>query len=749
MQLINKLASYALGLVALLALAPDAAADFTVTGTFQYRDRAFTYTGGFTGSEPNLPIRLAKVQVLNASTSAVMATGATDANGDISIFVTGSGTANIKVRCFSESNAFGSKSLRVTNNSNVTYSVTSSTFSGHNLNTNLDIGSVTALKLTSGQFKGNAFNMLDQMVFGIQYIKASGGVNPPQSMRMKWPGGGGSFASGTVATISDDDGYDDIVQLHELGHVVHNVYSDSDSPGGSHTFGQSDQDPRLSFGEGWASFFAGAVRQHAGVFDPGFYMDLDGKGGTGAGTIQLRMRFENGSPYSSTTGGEADEGAVHCALWDIVDHANTNDKSPGTDDDGLDGSLSFGGLSADAAHWAVFTGPVKSASNLTIRNLWDGWFKPVDHTGQVQLEALFDHWKMRFFEDVSEPNGTAATATAVTPSSAYGAIKTLYFTTDPVGAPGAGDSDYYSFNLSAGATFDVETRYPNAKSDAETYADVRIEVRRPNGSLFASDNDSGAGRNAKLTGLVASTSGTWTVRVFTTHNYRKTGSYQLRVETTGGSGGSLTINNVAPATTPAVVVDGSTSVTLTGTNMLTVTGVKVDGLALSRFPPMFTIVNDSTLTFTMPKASKLGPVAIELTGTAGSAQSTIDVVANATPALELKNSDPGLLLQSAGLQFVIGGHPGDIAFVTASPELLPTPLPGIVDVDLAIGNNYTSLFILASPLIGAAGYTELTVPLSGLPPGFQIHVQSAHLLLSTLYALPAIASNVQSGTVLF
>jgi len=734
---------------ALFAFSSSALADFTVTGTFLYQDREMTYTGGFTTNEPDLPIRLAKVQVIDAATSTVLATGATDATGAVSIFVVGSGTKNVLVRCFSQSNAFGANSLRVTNNGNTTYSVSSSTFSNHSQSVDLDVGTVKALKITSGPYKGNAFNMLDQMVWGIQYIKASGGTNPGQSVRMKWPGGSGSFASGTNATMADDDGYDDIVQLHEFGHVVHNVYSDSDNPGGSHTFGQSDQDPRLSFGEGWASFFAGAVRQYGGVFDPGFYMDADGKGGTGSGTIQLRMRFENGSPYAGTTGGEADEGAVHCALWDIVDHANTNDKSPGVDDDAIDGTLTFGGQDADTTQWQVFTGPVKSAPNLTVRDLWAGWFSPTDHTGQAQLEAVFDGWKMRFFEDADEPNQTPATATPISTSSAFGSTRTLYYTTAPAGAPGTGDSDYYSFNLSAGGAFDVETRYPGGKGDAETYADVRIEVRRPNGALYASDSNSGAGRNALLSGLVADATGTWTARVFTTHLYRKTGSYELRVETTGGGGGNLAITAVTPAQTEAVIVDGGTSVILSGSGFLGVTSVKVDGAALSTFPPMFAIIDDATLTFSMPKASKLGPVSIELSGQTGSATSTIDVIANATPTLELKNSNPGFLIQSLGLQFVVGGNPGDIAFITASPDLLPTPLPGIVDVDLAIGNNYTSLFILASPLIGAAGYTEVNVPVAGLPSGFQIHTQSAHLLLSTLYALPAKASNVQSGTVLF
>ena len=107
---------------------------------------------------------------------------------------------------------------------------------------------------------------------------------------------------------------------------------------------------------------------------------------------------------------------------------------------------------------------------------------------------------MRFFPDSIEPTPSASAATPVTTSSAFGPTQTLYFASAPVGAPGAGDSDYFGFTLSNGTPFEVETRYQAGKGDAETYAGPRVEVHRPNGMLFASDDDSGDGRNAKLVG---------------------------------------------------------------------------------------------------------------------------------------------------------------------------------------------------------------------------------------------------------
>jgi len=739
-------------LAATCALAPAASADFTVTGNFRYVDRAFTFSNGVTSSEPALPIRLARVQVVNASSGQVLATGATDENGDVSIFVPGSGTKDVLVRCYSESKAFGSKWLRVTNTSSVLYSTSSSTFSSWNQSVDLNVGTVTAQKIFSGAYQANPFNMLDQMVWSIQYVKSVGGGNPSSNLRMQWPGGSGSWASGSMCNMATDDGYDDIVQLHEMGHVVHNVYSDSDSPGGSHSFSQSDQDPRLSLGEGWASFFAGAVRQYAGIHDPGFYMDFDGDGSTGTSTIQLRMRFENGWPYGGSTGGEADEGAVHCALWDLVDTTTTSVTTAG-DDDAVDGSLVFGaGLDGDEVQWASFVGHVSGASNLTIRDLWDGLFTPTDHGNLTEVGDMFAAWGIAFQPDAAEPNDTVATATPIALSPSFGPTRTLYHATSPAGAPGDGDSDYYSFQLTAGSVFSVETRYPGGNSDAETYCDPRIQVRRPSGSILASDDSSGTGRNALLSELTADATGTWTVRVYSNHSYRKTGSYELRVELDSGppGGSAPDIAAVTPAAIEQVTVDGPGSVTLTGSGFTGVNAVSVAGQALSgAFPPEFTVIDDGNLILSMPLVDTMGLTPIVISSPGGTDATLINVVANDPPVTELKGSNPGFLLQAVGLEVTLGSRPGDLFFLCGSPDPVPTTIPGIVD--LGIGAGYTSLFILATPVIPAKGYAEVHIPMAGLglPPGFQLHLQSAVLSASGGFALPAASTNVQSGTVLF
>lgn len=519
-------------------LAPTASAAFTVTGTFQYVDRAFSFTG-FTGAQPSLPIRFARVEVIDNVTNTVLASGETSALGAISIAVPTNGTADIVVRCFARSDRFGSNRLRVTNGT-TTYSVSSNVFSAWNLATNLDVGTVVGQKVFSGSYQGSPFNLLDQMVAGIDYVKSLGSGNPSQTLTLTWPNAGGSYATGLTAHISEDDGYDDMVILHEFGHVVHNHYSDSDSPGGSHSFGQSDQDPRLSFGEGFATYFAGAVRQFQGISDPAFYMDCNGTGGTGIGSVGLRMRHENGTPYSAQVAGEADEGAVFCTLWDLADTTATPDGNV-TDDDPVNGSFTFtGGISGERAVWNSFIGPFKTAANTTIRDLWNGMFSPTNYGHQTEVEAVFNGWDMLFFEDALEPNNDSAAATPIVLSSTWSATRSLYYATSPNGAPGDGDQDWYRFPATAGSTIEIETRYPGAAADANTYADTFVELRRPNGTLFLSSDAGGSGRNGKLTNIVLDLSGNWLAVVRTTHLYRKTGSYDLRVRLISGPAGGCT-----------------------------------------------------------------------------------------------------------------------------------------------------------------------------------------------------------------
>src|SRR5207244_13352437 len=85
--MIRRAVALCLALAGLCALA-GAAGAFTVSGRFLYEDRMWN-KDGYTGAVQNLPIRHAKVEVVNLVGGGTLASGSTDAGGFYSLNVTG------------------------------------------------------------------------------------------------------------------------------------------------------------------------------------------------------------------------------------------------------------------------------------------------------------------------------------------------------------------------------------------------------------------------------------------------------------------------------------------------------------------------------------------------------------------------------------------------------------------------------------------------------------------------------------
>jgi hypothetical protein len=109
---------------------------------------------------------------------------------------------------------------------------------------------------------------------------------------------------------SDSDEFDDSVILHEYAHMLAARFSRDDSPGGLHVLGDL-LDPRVAWSEGWANFFAAAVR--------GTPVFLDSKG-LGVG---LRYDLEENVPAGDRQGYWS-ESSVHGLLWDLFDANEDN-----------------------------------------------------------------------------------------------------------------------------------------------------------------------------------------------------------------------------------------------------------------------------------------------------------------------------------------------------------------------------------------------------------------------------------------
>lgn len=117
----------------------------------------------------------------------------------------------------------------------------------------------------------------------------------------------------------DTEEFDDHVTMHEWGHYFEDNFSRSDSIGGSHSIGQTI-DPRLAFGEGWATALA------AMALDNPRYCDTR-PAGSNVG-FEIDIEGNNSGPQ-----GFYNEMSVATMIYDLWD----------TDNDGTDtGSIGFG-----------------------------------------------------------------------------------------------------------------------------------------------------------------------------------------------------------------------------------------------------------------------------------------------------------------------------------------------------------------------------------------------------------------------
>ena len=693
----------ALALAGIVTLAGGLAAQaFTVSGTFQYQDKEWNFNG-WTGADPLKPIRRADVYVLNNLNQAILGTGYTQADGTFVVACTAAGPVDVIVRCDADTDknriATGFQRIRVTNESNVEYSAFSPVFAAHVPPAPLDIGTVTANKILDGSDEANPFNMLDMGVSGAEYIAGPkvGAASVSTTMRFYWPAGGGSFASGSGAHIGDDDGYDDAVQLHELGHVVHNLYSENDSGGGSHTFGDSDQDPRLAFGEGYATFFNGCVLDFLGR--EGLYVDSSGSAQTGAD--QLRLRLETCGPYAGGSYGACDEGAVACTLYDLIDTELSPDTSPGIDDDLFVSTTLVDGQSPHKAWWDAFVGPLDAASNLNQNHAWDGWFTvnaPDPH--YAEMADAFEDRRQRFWPDAQEPDNNLAAAVP-TPATEFGLWtldRTLYWSAANPAVPGTGDQDWYALDLVKGSTVTIETRYPGGAFDADTQADTFLEVFAPSGAPAASTDSGGAGRNAAVTNLLVSETGTWHYSVRTLSAMRRYGKYDVRAVLLFEN--HLPQITAGPDATPETIDDDETT-------QLSVTASDPDfGQTLSyTWTPLSggsIVGSGATVTFDPPSVVSTTVMSIELvvTDNLGAATEPVSVEVTVEPG----SGSPCALPATAVTGGV--GKPG----LFGVPVLTAQNLPVVPSNDFAIhaSNCHPSL---SAMLI--FGFTLVSAPFDG------------------------------------
>ncbi|MFP8879207.1 MAG: lamin tail domain-containing protein, partial [Myxococcota bacterium] len=432
---------------ALLSATTPAAADWTASGRFNYTDRLYDLSG-FTGTA-TAPVREADVEVYDINTSSVLATGATDPNGDFSVFVVDASTRDVGVRVLSSTDDTASLNFSVVDDGsgNATYSYHDATtdVSSHGSSSDVNFGTMTMPaaigSVGTTDWSSQVFNAFDMMLLVADWIASVDGSRPSVAVTIGWNptnGRGGSFynSGSNRVSLSDDDAYDDPNILHEIGHYVDDEYSDSDNTGGSHFIGDDDQDPRLSWSEGVATFFSNASLELGGRPRPDIYCDRDSFGASGGGGFAYQLE-------SAVSGGGTNEQAVNAALWNIIDTATSLDASPTTDDDPMSDS--------HANVWAVIEQlRVAAPANVQVEDFWELWFS-LALGSQANMETVYAGHQMDFAADSQEPNEAPTTATVLTVGGGY--QENSFYRS---GSEAGGDEDWFRFAATSGSYYRIE-----------------------------------------------------------------------------------------------------------------------------------------------------------------------------------------------------------------------------------------------------------------------------------------------------
>ncbi len=347
----------------------------TVTGkvNFEFVPPNAVCRGLDFGSTFEKPIRGATVQLIDTGSLAVLATTQSDDNGDYTFAdidpdtmvrlriraelkkTTGASRWDVEVRDnYDISGApplLGSRPLYVVEGSNFDTGSPSVLLQDVTARTGWDGASYT------GDRSAAPFAILDSFYTAMKFIEsvdpdvffspldAFWSVNNTSLVSGDIDAGelGGSFYSGGIDSLflvgdaaSDTEEFDDHVIVHEWGHYFEDNLSRSDSFGGPHSIGQL-LDPRLAFGEGWATALAGMA------LDDHLYCDT-GAAGSDSG---FGIGAESGSYDAS---GWYDEISVLRFIYDLFD-AN--------DEGGDPGSIGFEPI------YAVMTGPQASTDAFT------------------------------------------------------------------------------------------------------------------------------------------------------------------------------------------------------------------------------------------------------------------------------------------------------------------------------------------------------------------------------------------------
>ena len=323
-----------------------------VSGEIRYQDRPQTGQGPI-GAVQSQPVRGVTVTVIDDASQQVLATVITADNGSYVARFTATTGAMVHVTAVARSLSKG-RPITVVNGANAVHGFGSPSFA---------VAAETTIDLlvTEASNEAEAFNVFDQAVNCMDKLTGDLAVLAPSALRLRWVRGsqdGTYYGGGTVHLLgaaSDDDGYDDTVIMHEIGHFVEDTIGRSDSPGGGHNGAPTD--PRLAWSEGYATYWAQSVSGQP------IYSDSNSGGGFFE-NIDTEVRRASGTGLAQPIS----ESTVSEILWDLGDAA--------APDDDLQTATTLADVNrVQPAYLKVAALRNAGAAGVDLVDFLDGWFK--------------------------------------------------------------------------------------------------------------------------------------------------------------------------------------------------------------------------------------------------------------------------------------------------------------------------------------------------------------------------------------